>query len=354
MSVLLVVGAVLAGVPVVSAAGRGAADNESPLADAGLDRNVAANSTVYLDATGSRDPDGEIEAYRWRIELPDGGHTTPSCAECGRTRFVAHRSGTYNATVTVTDDDGATATDTLQVHVDPSSGPSVILSGPDSVVEGGVREFSASVTAGANDLAAVIWRFDGHRTNRTAVGGESATVDRFHAFRVNGTVTVSVTGVDRLGRERTATKNVTVTEPSVSETDGGGGSAGDGADRSGRRSGSTGSDDGLACSRFGRDSDLYCNNDRLTVDSNGVVISDVDNDGSIVWAGVTIDAEFARNHDGVSSNSVNDMVTFDSQAAYKRVLGVNTVNVDPEADINNNGLDSSRKEVDQNSFLVFG
>ncbi|WP_167837259.1 PKD domain-containing protein [Halosimplex halophilum] len=344
MSAVLVVSAAFAAGPVaggaVAAAGSGpdGGGNKAPLADAGLDRTVSANATVYLDATGSRDPDGEIDSYRWRLEKPDGSYTTPSCETCGRTRFVPRATGTYNATVTVTDEDGATSTDTLRVHVEPSNGPSVSISGPDSVVEGAVAQYTATVSAGANDLAAVVWRADGRRVNRTTLAGESASVDRLHAFRHDGTVTLRVTAVDRLGRQRTATKNVTVTAPSSPGSGGGSGSIGVGSGGGSTSGGdSGGDDDGSECSHYNRDDDRYCDNDRMTIDSNGIVISDADDDGSVQWAQVNVDEEFAQNNDGVSYDSVDDMVTFDSQEAYKEALGVDTVSVDPESEVNSDG-----------------
>ncbi|WP_255149399.1 PKD domain-containing protein [Halorarius halobius] len=103
--------------------------NEAPLADAGLDQHVEQGTTVLLDATGSRDPDGEIASYGWRVETPGGTTITPRCPTCGRTRFRPMETGTYAVTVTVTDDDGADSTDTLYVYVgdseatDPASTP---------------------------------------------------------------------------------------------------------------------------------------------------------------------------------------------------------------------------------------
>ncbi|QLH79289.1 PKD domain-containing protein [Halosimplex rubrum] len=345
----VIVSAVFAGVTVVSAtvaagaSGPAAGGNESPLAEAGLDQTVGANTTVYLDATGSRDPDGEIGQYRWRLELPDGSYTTPSCETCGRTKFVPRETGTYNATVTVTDGDGATSTDTLRVHVEPSNGPSVTLSGPDSVVEGSIGEYSASVSAGANDLAGVVWRADGRRVNRTVLTGDSASVEHRHAFRSGGTITLSATAVDRLGRERTATRNVTVTDPSP--PDNGIGDGGSGSDYS---TGGT-DDDRDRCSRFGS-GDTYCNNDRMTLDSDGIVISDADNDGSARWAGATLDEEFAQNHEGVSYDSTDGVVEFDDQETYKEALEVDSVNVNPEADVNSETTDVTDGRTDENSF----
>lgn len=98
------------------------ADNESPLADAGLDQQAERGENVHLDATGSRDPDGEISAFEWRIETPDGEVVRPACADCARTRFSVDQVGRYAVTVTVTDDDGATSTDTLFVDVEATDG----------------------------------------------------------------------------------------------------------------------------------------------------------------------------------------------------------------------------------------
>lgn len=105
--------------------GTGAAvpvDNESPLADAGLDQQAERGENVHLDATGSRDPDGDVTGFEWRIETPDGEVVRPACADCARTRFSVDQVGRYAVTVTVTDDDGGTSTDTLFVDVEATDG----------------------------------------------------------------------------------------------------------------------------------------------------------------------------------------------------------------------------------------
>lgn len=320
MGIAVVANALLVGGTTATVA---ANTNEGPLADAGLDQSVTTNTTVYLDATGSRDPDGAIEGYEWRLERPDGNYTTPDCESCARTSFVARGSGTYNATITVTDDDGATSSDTLRVQVDSTDGPTVTLSGPDEVAEGSVETFSVAVSAGTSELMAVTWRVDDQWENRTEVSGDSASVGHLHAFRNDGTSTIRVTVVDRLGRQQSATKNVIVREP----TSPGGGAA---PSSGGRDS------DGEACSQYNRDDERYCNNDRMTVDSNGITISDADNDGTVKWAGVTFDQEFAENHDGVSYDSTDGIVKFENMEAYKKALGVDSVNIDPTAEVNKN------------------
>ncbi|HSA22055.1 MAG TPA: PKD domain-containing protein, partial [Myxococcota bacterium] len=96
--------------------------NTRPTAAAGPDKNAAVNETVYFDASGSADVDGSLVGFLW--DFGDGQTATTS--------FASHRyasSGLYTATLTVTDDDGASASDTARVTVgDPAdtTGPVVI------------------------------------------------------------------------------------------------------------------------------------------------------------------------------------------------------------------------------------
>jgi hypothetical protein len=76
------------------------------------------NTTVQLDATGSTHPNGDIESYEWRIETPDGRIIRPECRQCARTAFRSDTVGRYAVTVTVTDSEGETASDTLYVDVE--------------------------------------------------------------------------------------------------------------------------------------------------------------------------------------------------------------------------------------------
>ena len=110
-------------VAVVPAGAVATPTGEVPLADAGLDQQVTVGTTVTLDATGSRDPDGRIVDYRWRIETPDGRTVTPTPPNRGRTTFTVTDPGRYAVTVTVTDDDGNTAADTLYVVADTAPTP---------------------------------------------------------------------------------------------------------------------------------------------------------------------------------------------------------------------------------------
>ncbi|SDF00270.1 PKD domain-containing protein [Halorientalis regularis] len=210
--------------------------NEPPLAEAGLDQQVRAGETVRLDATGSRDPDGNVTGYEWSIETPSGGTTTPDCGTCGTTSFRPETPGQYNVTVTVTDDDGARRTDTLYVEVDPAPGPSVSLSGPsDPTIErsrygdpSGSARYVANFSRGGNPIDYVEWVVDGEQTVQRPVNDSSVdSINYVHSMESAATHTLTVRIVDTAGRD--ATDSMTVS-PQVQTANGGSGGGDDGYD----------------------------------------------------------------------------------------------------------------------------
>ncbi|MFC6941927.1 PKD domain-containing protein [Salinirubellus sp. GCM10025818] len=128
----------------------------APLAEAGLDQQVLEGETVRLDAAGSYDPDGRVVAHEWRVRTPDGWEVTPSDPRAARSSFRAVAVGRYEVTLTVTDGDGNTGTDTMYVVVEPgdggdgTTGPDTGGSGPSGSTSGG----GGTDTGGGTSLAA--------------------------------------------------------------------------------------------------------------------------------------------------------------------------------------------------------
>lgn len=205
MRLLVVVGVcVLLVASPATATTTAAATGEPPLAEAGLDQTVQRGAGVILDAGGSRDPDGEVTGYDWRIEAPNGTTLTPECSDCERTRFTADAVGEYNVTVEVTDDDGNTANDTLYVTVEsPPDGPTVSLSGNTAPSVDAPARYDATATAGDAELETVEWTVDGRSATEQEVDGESATRSLIRAFDDASSRTVRVTVTDEAGRTAT-------------------------------------------------------------------------------------------------------------------------------------------------------
>lgn len=88
-----------------------AIQNQNPVANAGPDQTVFAGESVSFNGSASSDPDGTIQSYDWSF-----GDGTPN--QSGVTVSHTYSSaGQYSVTLTVTDNAGATASDSLIVTV---------------------------------------------------------------------------------------------------------------------------------------------------------------------------------------------------------------------------------------------
>ncbi len=86
-------------------------DNELPVADAGEDQSILEGDDLLLDGSGSSDGDGTIVSYEWSDERSTFGN--------GETVILGGlEAGSYTIELLVTDNDGGTDTDQLEVTVD--------------------------------------------------------------------------------------------------------------------------------------------------------------------------------------------------------------------------------------------
>jgi len=93
--------------------------NQAPIADAGLDidrldADEDGVETITLSGGGSSDPDGTIVSYEWR----SGGTVVGTGTLCTLNLSI----GSHIITLTITDNSGDTASDTVtvQIHADPA------------------------------------------------------------------------------------------------------------------------------------------------------------------------------------------------------------------------------------------
>ena len=176
------------------------APNTAPVADANGPYTGTAGNAVSFDGSGSFDLDGTIVSYVWDFGDDNTGsgvapdHTYPT-------------PGPYTVTLTVTDDDGATATDTTNADITeaPNTAPVADANGPYTGTAGNTVSFDGS---GSFDLDGTIvsyaWDFGDDNT------GSGVAPD--HTYPTPGPYTVTLTVTDDDGATNTDTTNADITE----------------------------------------------------------------------------------------------------------------------------------------------
>ncbi len=99
--------------------------NLAPTANAGANQMVIEGQSVTLDGSGSVDPDGTIVSYLWKQTSGTAVSFASSAVQPSFTApQVSGASQTLGFTLTVTDNSGMTASDTVTVTVQPQGGTS--------------------------------------------------------------------------------------------------------------------------------------------------------------------------------------------------------------------------------------
>ena len=175
------------------ALGRGEAPNQPPTA--AFTTDVTGELAVSVEST-STDGDGTIADHSW-----DFGDGTPAATGPAAEHTYAS-AGTYTVTLTVTDDDGATASTTKQVTV---TGPNVLPVAAFTATPGVLTaSFDASASSDPDgSITGYAWSFgDG-----TTGSGQAVT----HPYAAAGTYTVTLTVTDNRGGSTSTSRSVTVT-----------------------------------------------------------------------------------------------------------------------------------------------
>ncbi|GAA4960665.1 LamG-like jellyroll fold domain-containing protein [Kineococcus glutinatus] len=135
--------------------------------------STAQDLVVAFDASASTDPDGTVQGYAW--DFGDGGTGTGSTPS-----HPYAAPGTYPVRLTVTDDDGATASVTRDVTVTVTD-PAVVAADPfERTATGG---WGSADTGGA-------WSVSGGAANFSVAGGTG----RIQVPKAGGTSTALLTG----------------------------------------------------------------------------------------------------------------------------------------------------------------
>jgi PKD repeat protein len=160
--------------------------NLSPVARAGPNKTVNEDETVNFNGSASSDPDGTIISYTW--DLGDGTTKTGMTVD-----HVYPLNKTYFVILTVIDNGGASANDTVLVSV--KNIPPIAEAGPDKTVnvEEEVAFDGSNSTDTLSDIPSLLYNWDFGDGYTDA--GKIVT----HAYVSEGTYTTSLTVSDNDG-----------------------------------------------------------------------------------------------------------------------------------------------------------
>ncbi len=188
-------------------------ENIAPVAAAtATPTSGTAPLTVSLDGTGSTDEDGSITTYAWTIPGADDATEATVSAT-----FV--EAGTYAIVLTVTDDDGATDTDTVNITVEVAENQPPVAVAAASPLTGGEPLEVQFDGSGSSDPDGTIVSYQWTWTNGDTLTG----FDPIATFTA-GTYAVTLTVTDDAGATAVDVVEITVTaaQPEESDTDGDG------------------------------------------------------------------------------------------------------------------------------------
>ncbi len=157
--------------------------------------SVPTNLSVAFDGTTSTDPDGTIASYAWAF----GDGTTSTAA---KPTHVYAAAGSYNVTLTVTDNSGATNAVTHTVVVSAAANKPPVASFTATPVNLTVSFNAAASSDPDGTIATYAWAFGDGTT------GSGVTAS--HTYASAGTYAVVLTVTDNQGASTSLTTNVLV------------------------------------------------------------------------------------------------------------------------------------------------
>jgi len=178
--------------------------NQSPVANfTTTPSSGTAPLLVQLSSVGTSDPDGAIVGYAWNF----GNAQTSTAPSPSATYSVA---GTYVITLTVTDNDGATAVKSATVVVSPPNLPPVAVMTATPVTGSApllVNVNGASSSDPDGSVVSYAWTFG---NGQTATGATSSVT-----YATTGSFLIRLTVTDNRGTTRSTTTTVVVSGSNV-------------------------------------------------------------------------------------------------------------------------------------------
>ncbi|OWW24558.1 hypothetical protein B4Q04_14670 [Zobellia sp. OII3] len=217
--------------------------NLPPVVDAGSDTTITL-PTDSVTLTGSAtDSDGSVASYSWTKE--SGGNATIASPTSASTLVEGLGAGTYVFRLTATDDEGASASETVTVTVEAANLPPVVDAGSDTTITLPTDSvtLSGSATDSDGSVASYLWTKESGGNATIASPTSASTLveglgEGTYVFRLTatddegasafGTVTVTVEAAN-LAPTVSAVDDMVITLPTDSVTLSGSASDSDGS-----------------------------------------------------------------------------------------------------------------------------
>jgi len=175
-------------------------EGNPPIAHVGGPYSGNEGETIYFDASGSTDPNNDIDYYEWDFN-GDGVFE-----EKTQNYWIEKTwSDDYQGTITlrVTDQTGLTSTDTAQINI--NNLPPQIDAGQDIATDKLQISFQSQLSDPGSDTHSIMWDFsDGSQA--------SGTLTPTHEYSNYGTYTVTVNVIDDDGGQSSDVLQVTINE----------------------------------------------------------------------------------------------------------------------------------------------
>ncbi|MDO6809801.1 DUF5018 domain-containing protein [Zobellia galactanivorans] len=188
--------------------------NLAPVVDAGSDTTITL-PTDSVTLTGSAtDSDGSVASYSWTKE--SGGNTTIASPTSASTLVEGLGAGTYVFRLTATDDEGASASETVTVTVEAANLPPVVDAGSDTTITLPTDSvtLSGSATDSDGSVASYLWtKESGGNATIASPTSASTLVEGLG----EGTYVFRLTATDDEGASAFGTVTVTVNNAPANE-----------------------------------------------------------------------------------------------------------------------------------------
>jgi hypothetical protein len=187
----------------------------TPVANAGVNQNIATGSLVTLDGSASYDPDGDLITYSWSfVSVPTGSSAALSDSTVVNPSFTADVTGSYVLGLSVYDGTSDSSADAVTITV--STTPVANAGSNQNIATGSLVTLDGSASYDPDgDLITYTWSFTSVPTGSSAALSDSAVVNPSFTADITGSYVLNLVINDGISDSSADTVTVTVSTTPV-------------------------------------------------------------------------------------------------------------------------------------------